>query len=278
MFHCRSDYSYTLDGTEPTTNSPIYTVPIRLNGNTEVNAQAFRDDYLNSAVASVFYSLMPVAVPTFDPPAGPIAVGSEIAMTSATPGAVIRYTLDATDPTQDSPVFSGLVRLTEPATVKARAFRDDLAPSATAGAYFGLIDVRGTVVTTLAGTTTAGFLNGFALAARFSSPQGICVDQLGNLFVADEGNNVIRKISSRGEVTTFAGTGVAGSRDGKLLELSSLDRAVLPAIIGESLRGRRQSIPVCGRRWKPHTKDRHERTSDDSPDRARLYQPEHLAN
>lgn len=46
--------------------------------------------------------------------------------------------------------------------------------------------------------------------ARFNKPKGICVDADGNIYVGDAGNNVIRKIDTDGEVTTYA-----GNKDGK---------------------------------------------------------------
>src|SRR5262245_37125985 len=76
-------------------------------------------------------------------------------------------------------------------------------------------NVENTVVTTLAGGPNPGFSNAVGTLARFSAPQGICIDPSGNLYVADTGNNVIRKISPSGQVTTFAGTGVAGSQLGQ---------------------------------------------------------------
>lgn len=74
----------------------------------------------------------------------------------------------------------------------------------------------GRVVTTLAGRTgVSGSANGTGGAARFDFPQGIAVDQSGNIYVADAGNATIRKITSNGVVTTLAGrVGESGSADG----------------------------------------------------------------
>jgi serine/threonine protein kinase, bacterial len=70
------------------------------------------------------------------------------------------------------------------------------------------------VVTTLAGTGTSGFVNGPANMATFSFPQGIAVDASGNVYVADNGNNLIREISAAGIVTTLAGNGTQGVNNG----------------------------------------------------------------
>jgi sugar lactone lactonase YvrE len=71
-------------------------------------------------------------------------------------------------------------------------------------------------VSTLAGQAgTAGYTNGTGAAAMFNSPIGIALDQSGNLYVADGGNHVIRKVTAAGVVTTLAGTPeVWGSVDG----------------------------------------------------------------
>ena len=72
------------------------------------------------------------------------------------------------------------------------------------------------VVTTLAGSAgTWGSADGTGSAARFYNPTGVAVDSAGNVFVADQNNHTIRKVSSDGVVTTIGGSpGVIGGNDG----------------------------------------------------------------
>lgn len=70
------------------------------------------------------------------------------------------------------------------------------------------------VVTTYAGNGVANYVEGAALSASFNIPQGIVIDSAGNLYVADTGNNVIRKITSGGQVSTIAGSGSAAFANG----------------------------------------------------------------
>ena len=70
------------------------------------------------------------------------------------------------------------------------------------------------VVTTLAGTGSSGSANGTGTSASFNAPFRITTDGT-NLYVAEEGNHLIRKIViSTGVVTTVAGTGSGGSTNG----------------------------------------------------------------
>src|ERR1700743_3109281 len=69
------------------------------------------------------------------------------------------------------------------------------------------------VVSTLACNGQVGSANGTGTAASFHSPFGIAIDGSGNLYVADAGNNQVRKISPAGSVTTFAGSGVKGANN-----------------------------------------------------------------
>ncbi|HEX7914436.1 MAG TPA: NHL repeat-containing protein [Rudaea sp.] len=73
------------------------------------------------------------------------------------------------------------------------------------------------VVSTLAGGRE-GFADGIGAAAAFNTPSGLALDKTGNLYVADTGNHAIRRITPQGAVTTFAGTGTAGWRDGAAVQ------------------------------------------------------------
>jgi sugar lactone lactonase YvrE len=74
------------------------------------------------------------------------------------------------------------------------------------------------VVTTLAGMAgleNSGSLDGTGTNARFRLPQALSVDSLGNVYVADSGNNDIRKVTPAGMVTTLGGqAGSSGNADG----------------------------------------------------------------
>lgn len=74
-----------------------------------------------------------------------------------------------------------------------------------------------TTVSTLAGSDGPGFVDGIGALSKFNYPCGIVVDPQGNLYVSDHSNHSIRKITPRGIVSTYAGTGQAGAMDGPRL-------------------------------------------------------------
>jgi len=73
------------------------------------------------------------------------------------------------------------------------------------------IDPAG-IITPFAGIAAGGYSGdgGPASVAKFSSPQGLCFDKYGNMYVVDGDNTVVRKINTAGIVSTIAGNGTAG--------------------------------------------------------------------
>jgi len=69
-------------------------------------------------------------------------------------------------------------------------------------------------VSTFSGSGSASFSDGLGTAASFKSPTGVAVDSSGTMYVADSGNNRIRKITPGGVVTTLSGSGSASFSDG----------------------------------------------------------------
>ena len=66
--------------------------------------------------------------------------------------------------------------------------------------------------------TEGGFRDGRGRKGLFAFSNAICSDKDGNVYVADSGNNRVRLIRPDGTVTTYAGTGQRGHRDGKALK------------------------------------------------------------
>ncbi len=78
------------------------------------------------------------------------------------------------------------------------------------------VDASG-VISTVAGNGTAGYSGdgGPAVSAELSSPSGVAVDTSGNIYIADDKNNCIRKVDASGVISTVAGNGTGGySGDG----------------------------------------------------------------
>jgi uncharacterized protein (TIGR03437 family) len=66
------------------------------------------------------------------------------------------------------------------------------------------------IISTVAGIGTAGYSGdgGLAFSARLFGPTGVAMDAASNLYIADYGNSVVRRVSTGGTITTIAGTGL----------------------------------------------------------------------
>ncbi len=108
---------YTTDGTDPTTASTLYTGPFTISGSgaTAVKALAVKTDFTDSDIASNTFTF--AQMPTFDQ----TNCDNSVALTCATTGATIYYTLDGTDPTTSSAVYSTPLYPTAGQTIKTFA-------------------------------------------------------------------------------------------------------------------------------------------------------------
>src|SRR5215217_1260028 len=88
-------------------------------------------------------------------------------------------------------------------------------------------------VTTIAGGGTTGKVDGPGATATFFHIAGLAIDDAGNLYIADSGNALVRKIAPDGQVTTYAGDGTNGRANGPK-ENSSFD---VPAAIAVDIIG-----------------------------------------
>jgi fibro-slime domain-containing protein len=122
---------YTTDGSTPNDTSAIYSGPLELTATATLKFIATRPGYRSSEVVTETYTKMETVATPVATPTGRIFVGGILVkLTVATPGAVIRYSLDSSEPTAASPVFTSDLALSTTTTLKAKAFLTGWVPSA----------------------------------------------------------------------------------------------------------------------------------------------------
>jgi len=122
---------YTTDGSDPTESSAIYESPIAVTSGMSIRARAFKTDWEPSSVATGDYVITGyVAEPTFSPLPGTYATPQNVTLACAADGAVIHYTTDGSDPTENSPVYESPIAVTSGMSIRARAFKTEWMPSA----------------------------------------------------------------------------------------------------------------------------------------------------
>jgi alpha-tubulin suppressor-like RCC1 family protein len=117
---------YTTDGSVPTTTAgTVYAGPVHVAESQTVKAVAYKTGWTTSAVTSAQFTIAPlVAAPVFDPAPGTYATVQDVAITTSTDGASIRYTTDGSTPTAAyGTAYAGPVHIAGTLTLKAAAYR-----------------------------------------------------------------------------------------------------------------------------------------------------------
>ena len=134
-----AEIHYTIDGSTPTASSTKYTGPIAVSTTTTVKAIAVKSGMTNSAVASATYTISSAAeapaTPTFNPAAGTYSTAQNVTISCATSGAEIRYTIDGSNPSATSALYSGPIAISQTTTIKAVAIKNGLSSAIAVAAY-----------------------------------------------------------------------------------------------------------------------------------------------
>ena len=143
FIHCPSygvTIRYTTDGTNPTKDSQVYYGDLQINTNTVLKARAFKAGYLSSPIATATYTFGATAVQpvVISPDGGYFPGAHSVTLTCATPGAEIRYTLDGTNPSETTNLYSAPFMVSGAVTVKAKAFKEGLLPSVVSSVSYNM--------------------------------------------------------------------------------------------------------------------------------------------
>ncbi|MEM7209676.1 MAG: chitobiase/beta-hexosaminidase C-terminal domain-containing protein, partial [Pseudomonadota bacterium] len=173
---------YTLDGSEPGTESTLYVTPFDVIETSIVSAIATREGYENSAVATAEFLIPEVSTPTFSPDGRIFINPVNVSISVEPPTAQIYYTTDGTTPTESSTLYTGPIPLTQNTTINALGVLNGYKDSDTANADFVFsLDTDGDEMPDAWETLHA--LNPFDAGDKFLDPDG---DSLANV---DEYNN-----------------------------------------------------------------------------------------
>ncbi len=136
---------YTTDGTDPTTSSSIYTVPVYVSSSKTIKAFAVKAGWADSQVTSSSYVINgAVSPPSFSVAAGSYGPAQTVVLASTTTGALLYYTTDGSTPSASSTPYSGPVSVSTSQTVRAIATKQDYIDSTVSSATY---TINGTVAT-----------------------------------------------------------------------------------------------------------------------------------
>jgi len=143
---------YTVDGSTPDETDSIYSTPFVYTIPITIKAKAYRGYQTASEILSASYTTAVVTTPVGNPVAGSVEEGTTVALTCATVGAVIYYTLNGSTPTVASAVYSTAISITQDGTViKAIGVHANYTTSAVFSGTYNVLNVATPVADPVAG-------------------------------------------------------------------------------------------------------------------------------
>ena len=113
---------YTTDGTEPTSSSTEYTTAVTIDKTKTIKAIAVKEGWENSSIVEAEYTLKVPAITYTPDPSNQFDESATVTLTCN--GATIYYTIDSTDPTNESTPYTNSITVTKTTNIKAIAVRD----------------------------------------------------------------------------------------------------------------------------------------------------------
>lgn len=172
---------YTLDGTtKPSNTSTPYTGPITIDKTTTIKAVAYKEG-TPSTISTAIYTLI-VADPAFSVASGTYKTSQDVALSCATNGASIYYTLDGTDPSAESTLYNTPIHVSANTTIKAIAIKDGLSSGISRADY--------TLPISCANTAQALSQNDKTYV-QLNFPMTVIYQKSSNLYVTDGTKNLL---------------------------------------------------------------------------------------
>ncbi len=161
---------YTINGTTPTTSSTLYTSAISISSTTTIKAIAVKSGMNNSALMTSLYTITipgTVATPVANPAAGNYASAQSVTLSTTTSDANIYYTLDGTQPTQVSTLYTSSISISTTTTLKAKAYKTGMNASNTLVADYNIYQSQ--VVTPVAAPAAGTYTSAQTISFSFVS-------------------------------------------------------------------------------------------------------------
>lgn len=146
---------YTLDGSNPSTTSSVYSSALSITSTKTIKAYAVKANCTDSDVATATYTLK-AQTPTFSPAAGEYVGTQSVSINCATSDVTIYYTTDGSTPTTNSTEYEGTISVSSSQTLKAIAVKANLENSDVASAAYTIHQPLTTMDAIFEASATAG--------------------------------------------------------------------------------------------------------------------------